>query len=467
MTDLDQKSNQYGAEADLSRARQRKLKRDRQLGIAPQPTSEPHKRSSSRRRASSTKGPSLRERIAATHINVPTPSMQAIQGKLSSRIGRLSRQFSDIQNNRNSSTQKDNASRRNSAHRAKGARGEYHVESTSHTETQRKTKSDRQSLPYKNKRLYDARSEVAPPVMVRGGMGGMAFGRSASSRMSKRKTPKRRFDVPLKVPGAEVRLPSIPMFHLGWRAISLLMVLMAIASLFLIWKAPVFQLNSVEAEGIKRLTVSDLNTVVGTVGSSIFTIDPKSIQASLTQAFPELSKISVKVGLPASMKVVVTERVPVIAWLQDGSEVWVDAEGVSFPPRGEPENPLVKVEGHGTPPGVTSESQMNVVQSVAAVISGSMVSPLPKVRLDPQLVSSILALGAKMPADTVLVYDSEHGLGWNDPKGWEVYFGAEDQDLEMKLNVYQTLVDRLDSEGIQPQLISVEYVHAPYYRMER
>jgi hypothetical protein len=37
----------------------------------------------------------------------------------------------------------------------------------------------------------------------------------------------------------------------------------------------------------------------------------------------------------------------------------------------------------------------------------------------------------------------------------------------MKMAVYQALVDQLKSEGIQPALISVEYVHAPYYRMER
>jgi len=43
----------------------------------------------------------------------------------------------------------------------------------------------------------------------------------------------------------------------------------------------------------------------------------------------------------------------------------------------------------------------------------------------------------------------------------------EDQDMEMKLSVYQAMVDRLQSEGIQPALISVEYVHAPYYRTER
>ncbi len=73
-----------------------------------------------------------------------------------------------------------------------------------------------------------------------------------------------------------------------------------------------------------------------------------------------------------------------------------------------------------------------------------------------------------MPEGTVLVFDSEHGLGWNDPNGgWDVFFGNEDEDMDMKLAVYQALVERLKTEGIQPALISVEYVHAPYYRMER
>jgi hypothetical protein len=57
-------------------------------------------------------------------------------------------------------------------------------------------------------------------------------------------------------------------------------------------------------------------------------------------------------------------------------------------------------------------------------------------------------------------------MGWKDGRGWDVYFG-EPQDMDMKLVVYQATVRRLESEGIQPVLISVEQVHAPYYRMER
>jgi hypothetical protein len=37
----------------------------------------------------------------------------------------------------------------------------------------------------------------------------------------------------------------------------------------------------------------------------------------------------------------------------------------------------------------------------------------------------------------------------------------------LKLTVYEAIVARMAYDGIQPALISVEYAHAPYYRMER
>ncbi len=114
----------------------------------------------------------------------------------------------------------------------------------------------------------------------------MAFGRSASSRLRKQRSPRRRIDVPLNVPGAEVRLPSLPFLHLGWRAVSLMMVLMMSASLFLIWKAPVFQINTVEAKGLQRLTVGDLNAVMGTFGKSVFAINPISLDDDTTPGIP-------------------------------------------------------------------------------------------------------------------------------------------------------------------------------------
>jgi len=467
MTELERDLNRHGSTSDPGRARTRKLKRESGPGTSNQAETAVNHRRTIRQRVSARSGSSLRERLVATTVKVPSVSLPSIQQKLNSTLKINTHPSTSKQFSRRTSSPSKVSTSRIPRRKAESRRSDNLYEATPRAETQRITNPDHMSLPRKNRRVYDARSEAAPPVMVRGGMGGMAFGRVASSRLNKQKPPKRRIDVHLNSIGAELRLPSLPFVHLGWRVVSLLMVLMMSASLFLIWKAPVFQVNTIEAEGLQRLTVGDLNTVMRTLGKSVFTINPKLLDDTLHHAFPELSKISIRINLPASVKVVVTEREPVIAWVQDGSETWVDEEGVSFPARGNPTNALVRVEGHGTPPSIVPAVSSDDLSSLPGEVTSTTVTTNQTLRLSTDLVSAILALGAKMPADTLLVYDSIHGLGWNDPNGWEVFFGSDDQDMEMKLTVYQALVDRLQSEGIQPALISVEYVHAPYYRMER
>jgi hypothetical protein len=83
-----------------------------------------------------------------------------------------------------------------------------------------------------------------------------------------------------------------------------------------------------------------------------------------------------------------------------------------------------------------------------------------------EMVSAVLTLAKFAPEDTPLLYDGLHGLGWKDPRGWDVYFGTADE-ISVKLQVYGAVVGRLLADGIQPALISVEYAHAPFYRMER
>ena len=321
-------------------------------------------------------------------------------------------------------------------------------------------------------RATSANQAKMPPVLVRGGKSGMAVPRSKQS------LPKRRFDIALDVPGAELRLPSLPMVRVGWRIVSGLLVVMSIACLFMMWKSPAFQVNTVEAEGLQRLTVGDLNTVMDILGSSIFTIDPPAVEQALGQAFPELASISVDAGLPARVVVNLVERQPVLSWFQDNREVWVDAEGVAFVPRGNP-GTLVRVEGHGIAPQAIASVVIPTAGSlppgaiyVPATVTdeGSAEAELVAVqpaRLPQDLVQAILTLGSQVPADTQLVYDAQYGLGWDDPLGWEVYFGAQTNEMDQKLVVYQGVVNYLTDQGLQPELVSVAFVHAPYYRMER
>src|SRR4030042_3190990 len=419
MTKMENDVNRQETSIDLSRARQRKMKREQPSGVSAQNGAGSSRRNTSRQRSPRRTGPTVRERFAATHINLHSPSIQSIQGKLNSKFGRKGQNSEPNKTNRRDLLSGAWLANQHARRKSENQRSETHYEATSHAETQRKSNANHSFIPRKNRRVYETRSEAVPPVMVRGGMGGMAFGRVASSKLHKQRIPKRRFDVPLSIPGAEVRLPSLPLRNLGWRSVSLIMVFMMIACLFLIWKAPVFQVKAVEAEGLKRLTVGDLNTVMGSFGKSVFSLSPNVLKLNLQQAFPELEKISVRINLPANVKVWVVEREPVIAWTQDGTEAWVDAQGVSFPPRGNPEAPLVRGEGYGKPPGQDLTTSGSELQNLPPAMPYMNTTTMPNLKLSTGLVSAILELGAKMPADTLLVYDSEHGLGWTDPNGWE------------------------------------------------
>jgi hypothetical protein len=84
-----------------------------------------------------------------------------------------------------------------------------------------------------------------------------------------------------------------------------------------------------------------------------------------------------------------------------------------------------------------------------------------------ELVSSILTLSQKIPENSPITYDSQHGIGWFDPRGWQVYFGSDGENMDVKWKVYWKTFKRLKKAGILPALISVEHIHAPYYRLER
>jgi hypothetical protein len=63
-------------------------------------------------------------------------------------------------------------------------------------------------------------------------------------------------------------------------------------------------------------------------------------------------------------------------------------------------------------------------------------------------------------------YDPSFGLGWQDPQGWMVFFGRNTSEITTKLLEYQTIIAALQERNITPALISLENLHAPFYRLE-
>ena len=280
-----------------------------------------------------------------------------------------------------------------------------------------------------------------PPVLVRNETSALPIDRR------RRKAARRRYDVALGSNGAELRLPSLPQLRFSWRLLSLLLVAALAGGIYAIWTAPEFQVQSIEVQGLARLTATDINTVVGIENQSVFSISPEGIKQDLLAAFPEIAAVSVEVDLPASVVVTIEERQPVLALQAGGEQVWVDEQGIGFPARGDT-GPLPTVLVNELPAIEGTESP---------------------VVYDAKMIQAILMVTPFVPSGEALVMDGDHGLGWTDERGWQAFFGFNLDDpaeIEMKLGVYDALVERLEDDGIWPRMISVEFLHAPYYRLE-
>lgn len=262
---------------------------------------------------------------------------------------------------------------------------------------------------------------------------------------------KRRYNVALGLPDIHLRRPntSTPNSPRGWRAASLGVVILVGVAIYLALSLPYFNIPSVTVLGNNRLTREEISAAMGVLGQSVFTVQPEDAEMRLRMNYPELLSVNVDVYLPNHVYVTVSEREPVILWQQNGAYTWIDANGVAFRPHGVVEG-LVPVTGLATPPS-------------GVLLADNLLSPPPYMQTE--LANAILLLAPNVPADTTMVYDQTYGLGWEDVRGWKVFFGSSAHDMPLKARVYQSLAQSLSERSLSPIFISVVHPDAPYYRM--
>ncbi|HKY56100.1 MAG TPA: hypothetical protein VJM08_17420, partial [Anaerolineales bacterium] len=195
---------------------------------------------------------------------------------------------------------------------------------------------------------------------------------------------------------------------------------------------------------------SELNSVLNVAGQPIFTLIPEDLETRLRLHYPELVSVDVEVSMPNHVSVNIVERQPVIRWEQAGGYTWIAEDGIAFRPRGE-------VLG-----------LISVVALSGPTIETVSIDPLtPAPFISAEMVESLKGLAPHVPPAEPILYDSSLGFGWNDPRGWRVYFGTSANDVELKMQVYESMVASLTQRGIRPALINVTYPTAPYYRMSQ
>lgn len=261
------------------------------------------------------------------------------------------------------------------------------------------------------------------------------------------RTPRRYQAAVMAVPRvhSQTQTQALPPLRPGWRLLSGTLILLIVLGLYLAWTSPLFTVSEADVMGAQRVPAEEINAALNLKGVPVFLIAPEILETSLLRSFPDLEAVSVKVGLPARITVSVRERQPVIAWIENNAMTWVDAQGYTFRPRGEVPG-LVTVVASGRPASVSLEPQTRF--------------------LPPDLVRAFQKMAPYVPDGTPILYDPQYGLGWNDGRGWQVYFGASTDDLALKLRIYETLINSLAQRGIRPTLVSVTYPNAPFYRLE-
>lgn len=271
------------------------------------------------------------------------------------------------------------------------------------------------------------------------------------SRTNAARSARRRFQVALLpvAPDTNLRSISIPRPRVGPRLFSFFLVALLGLALYLAFNLAYFRVSEAQVTGNQVLSAAEINSVLNVAGQPIFVLVPATLETRLRLNYPELVSVHVSVAFPNLVSAQVFERKPVIRWEQGGGYTWISEDGVAFRPRGEVTG-LISVIALSAPP-------------TDGNVSPDPLTPAPFISAD--IVRAIQGLGGHVPPGMMILYDANFGLGWNDPRGWRVYFGTKASDVELKVRVYESMVNSLSQRGIRPALINVTYPTAPYYRM--
>jgi hypothetical protein len=277
---------------------------------------------------------------------------------------------------------------------------------------------------------------------------------------------KKQFRIPLPN-GVTIKLPAIVLPKIDLRILSGAIALCCIVGLYFLIFGQTFRIQAVGVEGLERISAEEVTQKLNLSGRSIFTFQPEEVALDLALAYNELIDINVVVEYPAQVTISAKERKPLIhLTVQDANaNVWIDKDGISFDVREGAVYDVVEVVAEEFLPAVMSSDYL---EFEAGTKEYKIAKNIQEHHLMTQeMVKAVLMMDAIMPENTVLLFDSEKGLGWQDPqKGWLVYFGFSMDRVDEKLLVYDAIVSELESLRIEPYLISVEHLEAPYYRLE-
>jgi len=200
--------------------------------------------------------------------------------------------------------------------------------------------------------------------------------------------------------------------------------------------ADAFYIHHLRLEGNWRVPETELLAMSGLDGVNIFWADTRAAERAL-EALPDVASAQVRCSLPAHCVVRVKERPALLVWQQGDAQIWVGADGMALPARGDLPDALV----------------LDAVESTALK---------PGDRVSPALVAAVRELERLQPDVRVYQFSDRFGLSFRNDYGWPVRLG-HGGDMAVKLDLVSALVNYLVGQGITPGYLDVRFSAAPYY----
>ncbi|MER3458289.1 MAG: hypothetical protein C4309_06365, partial [Chloroflexota bacterium] len=221
--------------------------------------------------------------------------------------------------------------------------------------------------------------------------------------------------------------------RLTWaHALSLLLLALCLGFMGAIVQGDEYYVVSPEIGGTRFVPPEEIASAAAVNGLHAFWVDPAQIEAAVRQV-PNVADVRVRAAWPNRVTIEVTEREPVLLWMDGQTAQWADATGHLMPVRGQIEGLLTVVAEDGAISAQTTE------------------------KLPEALIAGALALHALVPQARELRYAPSGGLAFEDARGWTAYFGVGN-DMAQKLVIYNALVASLEARGLRPLALVVDDV---------
>ncbi len=222
-----------------------------------------------------------------------------------------------------------------------------------------------------------------------------------------------------------------------WKMIATLILVAVLAGVYVLFGTDKFYVYSADISGNHVLSADEIFQASGVNNLSIFWVNPRKVQARV-EALDYVKSASVKVSLPATVRITVEERLPQVLWRSGDKLWWVDNDGVFLPAK----------------PDATATGIELQIEDIDG---------LPTTQISPKIIRAAQRVYHLKPDINHLYYQREIGLVYTNANGWVIYLGKEDTNIAAKLQVADAVAKKLLSANITPAFIDVrDPLHVVY-----